>query len=112
MKTWLPTRQDYGELVLNPPQDFTDADLIAALARHWGVAAESVSYRAVGFGSHNWEVAAAQRWFAKVDEDRDFERLSAALRSATEVPFAIAPVLTGGGEPLAREGRFGVTLYP
>lgn len=98
--------------MLNPPQDFTDADLLTALARHWNVTAASVTYRAVGFGSHNWEVAAESRWFAKVDENRDFERIAAALRSAIDVPFAVAPVPTRAGEPMAREGRFGVTLYP
>lgn len=98
--------------MLNPQQDFTDADLLTALARHWNVTAASVTYRAVGFGSHNWEVAAESRWFAKVDENRDFERIGAALRSAIDVPFAVAPVPTRAGEPMAREGRFGVTLYP
>ena len=102
----------YVACVLNPPRDFTDADLLTALTRHWNVTAVSVTYRAVGFGSHNWEVAGEPRWFAKVDEHRDFARIGAALRSATDVPFAVAPVPTRAGEPVAREGRFGVTLYP
>jgi spectinomycin phosphotransferase/16S rRNA (guanine(1405)-N(7))-methyltransferase len=96
--------------VLHPPDGFTDEDLAEALAHHWNVTASSVAYQAVGFGSHNWKVEPG--WFAKVDEDRDFERLAAAFRSAADVPFAIAPVPTLAGEPLARVGRFGVTLYP
>lgn len=96
--------------MLHPPDGFTDDDLIEALAQHWKVTASSVAYQAVGFGSHNWRVEPG--WFAKVDEDRDFERLAAAFRSAADIPFAIAPVATRAGEPLARVGRFGVTLYP
>jgi aminoglycoside phosphotransferase (APT) family kinase protein len=96
--------------VLHPPHGFTDDDLVEALACHWNVTASAVAYQAVGFGSHNWKVEPG--WFAKVDEDRDFDRLAAALRSAADIPFAVAPVLTRAGEPLARVGRFGVTLYP
>jgi spectinomycin phosphotransferase/16S rRNA (guanine(1405)-N(7))-methyltransferase len=96
--------------VLHPPTGFTDGDLVEALARHWHVTASSVEYQAVGFGSHNWKVEPG--WFAKVDEDRDFERLAAAFRSAADVPFAIAPMPTREGEPLVRVGRFGVALYP
>jgi len=96
--------------VLSPPYDFTDEDLLKALAEHWHVTASSVVYRAVGFGSHHWQVDA--EWFATVDESPDFARLTAALRCAAEVPIAIAPVPTHLGEPLARVGRFAVALYP
>jgi len=96
--------------VLSPPPDFTDDDLVSALARHWRVRASTVTYRAVGFGSHHWQVDTG--WFATVDEEPDFPRLSAALRSASDVPVAIAPVPTRLGEPLARAGRFAVALYP
>jgi aminoglycoside phosphotransferase (APT) family kinase protein len=100
----------YGAWVLNPPLDFTDEDLAEALARHWDVTPSTVTYRAVGFGSHHWQVDAS--WFATVDEDPDFTRLTAALHSASDVPIAIAPVATHSGEPLARAGRFAVALYP
>ena len=93
--------------MLHPPAGFTDDDLVEALARHWHVTASAVAYQAVGFGSHNWQVEPG--WFAKVDEDRDVDRLAAALRSAAEVPFAVAPVPTLAGEPLARVGRFAAT---
>jgi spectinomycin phosphotransferase len=96
--------------VLSPPNGFTDEDLVEALAEHWDVAASSVTYRAVGFGSHHWSVD--DRWFATIDEDPDFARLSAALRCAADVPVAIAPIPTRVGEPLARTGRFAVAIYP
>ncbi|WP_133904306.1 phosphotransferase enzyme family protein [Actinophytocola oryzae] len=96
--------------MLSPPDGFTEADLVSALATHWGVTADSVTYRALGFGSHHWQVGAD--WFATVDESPDFTRLSSALRTAMDVPVAIAPVPTRTGEPLARTGDFAVTLYP
>lgn len=96
--------------MLSPPPDFTDDDLLAALSRHWGLTPTTVAYRAVGFGSHHWEVDS--RWFATVDESPDFARLHAALRSAADVPIAIAPVPTRAGDLLARAGRFAVALYP
>ncbi len=96
--------------MLSPPNGFTDEDLVKALAEHWGVAARSVTYQAVGFGSHHWSVD--DRWFATVDESPDFARLSAALRCAADVPVAIAPIPTRLGEPLARAGMFAVAIYP
>jgi aminoglycoside phosphotransferase (APT) family kinase protein len=96
--------------VLNPPDGFTDDDLRAAISRHWGLTPTTVTYRAVGFGSHHWEVDS--RWFATVDESPDFDRLHAALRSATEVPIAVAPLPTHTGDLLARADTFAVALYP
>lgn len=96
--------------MLSPPNGFTDEDLVATLAEHWDLRASTVDYRAVGFGSHHWSVD--DRWFASVDEAPDFARLRAALRSAGDVPVAIAPVPTLLGEPLARAGGFAVAIYP
>lgn len=75
----------------------------------WGVSGEVV-YRPVGFGSHHWTVGA--RWFATVDESPDFRQLEASLRSAADVPVAVAPVPTVSGDPFVRAGRFAVALYP
>ena len=96
--------------MLSPPPDFTDEDLAEALARHWNVRASRVVYRPVGFGSHHWQ--ADDDWFATVDESPNFERLTAALHCAAEVPIAVAPIPTHRGDPLARAGDFAVTLYP
>jgi hypothetical protein len=96
--------------VLSAPPDFTDSDLKVVISRHWPLAPETVAYRAVGFGSHHWEVDS--RWFATVDESPDFERLRSALRSATDVPVAIAPIPTRDGDLVVRAGRFAVALYP
>jgi aminoglycoside phosphotransferase (APT) family kinase protein len=92
----------------------------------------SLTYRPVGFGSHHWEAAEdrGRRWFVTVDDlaarrtslDEPlgvaYDRLRASLATAGELPdhrraFAVAPVPTRSGEPLARmDDRFGVALYP
>lgn len=95
--------------MLSPP-DLPEETLLEALAEHWDVPASKAVYQPVGFGSHHWKVDAD--WFATVDESPDFARLTAALRSAADVPVAIAPTPTRDGEPLARVGRFAVALYP
>jgi len=92
----------------------------------------SLRYRAVGFGSHHWEVvdSSGERWFVTVDEldlkrhslgepgDAAVHRLRAALHTArnlrdTGCTFVVAPVLAIDGEPLVESaGRCGVALYP
>jgi hypothetical protein len=114
------------------PADLPEDLLAAALARGWGVAVASMTYRPVGFGSHHWEVldAAGTRWFVTADELENkrhwhgeplaaaFGRLRAALAAASDLrdcgaAFVVAPVPTVDGEPLARaHDRFGVALYP
>ncbi|MBB4907119.1 phosphotransferase [Actinophytocola algeriensis] len=93
--------------MLSPPSGFTSSDLVAALAA-WGVDGP-VQYQPVGFGSHHWT---AGDHFVTVDEDPDFRQLEASLRSAADVPVAVAPLFTRDGEPLVRAGRFAVTVYP
>jgi len=105
---------------------------VSALVAGWGIAVASAAYRPVGFGSHHWEVAGPDgaRWFVTVDEldtkrhsrdeplDAAFGRLRAALGAARALhghggTFAVAPVPTVRGEPVARVGdRFAVALYP
>jgi spectinomycin phosphotransferase/16S rRNA (guanine(1405)-N(7))-methyltransferase len=118
--------------VIAPPADLPEQELESVLVREWGVTATGLSYRAVGFGSHHWEVtgAAGGQWFLTVDEleskreTRDeplataFARLSAALATASALraagrEFVVAPLPTRGGQPVIRMGdRFGVALYP
>ena len=93
--------------MLTPPRDLTSADLLGALAT-WGVSGQVV-YRPVGFGSHHWTV---DGYFVTVDENPDFRQLEASLRSAADVPVAVAPIPTPSGAPFVRVGRFAVTLYP
>lgn len=118
--------------MLTPPDDLPQDVLALALARGWQVAAASMSYRTVGFGSHHWEVtdAAGARWFLTADELENkraslgeplpaaFGRLRASLAAAADLRdygcrFVVAPVRARAGEPLVRvNDRFGVALYP
>jgi spectinomycin phosphotransferase/16S rRNA (guanine(1405)-N(7))-methyltransferase len=118
--------------VQTPPDDLSEAVLASVLAREWGLACASMTYRPLGFGSHHWQIVDADgtRWFGTVDEletkrhsageslDTAFDRLRAALAAARALhdsggTFALAPVPTRGGEPVVRMAdRFGVALYP
>jgi hypothetical protein len=118
--------------VLTWPPDLPEDLLASVLARGWGVAAVSMSYRPLGFGSHHWEVTDTRgsRWFLTADELESkrrsgaeplavpFARLRAALGAARDLresgaSFVVAPVPARDGEPLLRatEG-FAVALYP
>jgi hypothetical protein len=118
--------------MLVAPDDLPEAALVAALQRGWGMTVSSMEYRAVGWGSHHWEVVdtAGSRCFVTADElDKRrrlegeppaaaFGRLRASLAAARDLrdcgrSFVVAPVPAGDGEPLARVGdRFAVALYP
>jgi hypothetical protein len=118
--------------VLTPPHGLSETVLVSALDRGWGMTVTSMQYRAVGWGSHHWEVAdrAGARWFVTVDELENkrlsaseplaagFARLRAALSAAMDLracgrAFVVAPVPARDGEPLARvDSRFGVAVYP
>jgi len=119
-------------MVLTPPDALSDEGLVRVLRDGWGVVAASVEYRAVGFGSHHWNVLGADglRRFLTVDDletkresllepaTRAYERLQAALATARELrragaSFVVAPIPTVAGEPVVRtEGRFAAALYP
>jgi hypothetical protein len=118
--------------VLTPPDGLRPDLLVAALSASWGLSVVSADYRALGFGSHHWEVidGAGLTWFVTVDElaikrkslaeplDAVFDRLSAALATAVDLAelgmaFVVAPVATNSGEPLVRlADRFTVAVYP
>jgi Phosphotransferase enzyme family len=118
--------------MLVPPDDLPEAALVSALRSSWGMTVSSVEYRAVGWGSHHWEVvdAAGSRFFLTADDldkrrwlDGEppaaaFRRLRASLAAARDLrdcgrSFVVAPVPAGDGEPLARvDDRFAVALYP
>lgn len=118
--------------MLSAPGDLDEGALAAALDRGWGIRVADMTYRAVGWGSHHWEVAGADRarWFVTVDEldqkrvtaaepaDEGFGRLTASLSSAVALrdaglDFVLAPLPLAGGRPAARfGGRFAVAVYP
>jgi hypothetical protein len=118
--------------MITPPDGLSEESLVSVLARHWRLSAASVRYRAIGWGSHHWEVidSAGERWFVTADElhnkrvrlaeplDIAFERLRRALTAAVELrnngcQFVIAPIPAERGAVLVRAGeKFGVAVYP
>ena len=118
--------------MLTPPDGLPEDVLASALERGWQVAAASMAYRPVGFGSHHWAVtdAAGTRWFVTADELENkrrsrsepvsaaFGRLRASLAAASDLresgrTFVVAPVAALDGEPLVRANdQFAVALYP
>jgi spectinomycin phosphotransferase len=105
------------------PGQLSDAALAQALAAGWGITRATMEYRAVGYGSHHWEVTAGRdlRWFVTVDDlaarlrssadslDAAYGRLQSALRTARAIYeagalFVVAPVRTADGDLLRRIG--------
>lgn len=118
--------------MLSRPEGLDDELLIAALQRGWSLATASLSYLAVGAGSHHWSVVDADdvTWFVTLDdfeERRDdpsesdaevFDRLAAALQTAyalheTGATFVVAPRPSRDGSVLRPVGdRWSVAVFP
>ncbi len=118
--------------MLAPPDDLHPGMLTSALVEGWGLRTRSLSYLAVGWGSHHWDVTdgTSARWFVTVDElsarrwspseplDLAHARLERSLLTACELAglgmsFVHAPVRSQSGAPLRRIGdsRFAVSVY-
>jgi spectinomycin phosphotransferase/16S rRNA (guanine(1405)-N(7))-methyltransferase len=120
--------------MLAPPEGLSEEALVALLARGWGIEVAGLEYRAVGFGSHHWEVveAGGARWFVTVDQpaarrmdERESPahaqaRLSAAVGAARALlnadarfGFVVAPVPSLDGQLLLEVGDgFCAAVYP
>jgi spectinomycin phosphotransferase len=116
--------------VQHPPDDIDERDLVRALADGWGLAAAGLRYAAVGFGDHHWELTGTSggRWFVTVaalaggwrgtGPAEGLADLRAALSTVTALrraglDFAVAPVPTQAGQPLAPLGPgHAVTVFP
>jgi spectinomycin phosphotransferase len=113
-----------------PPAGIEERDIVAALARYWGLAASQLSYLAVGFGDHHWAAteAGGRRWFVTVAElgggwrgaapEAGWADLQAAMGAVIALrdaglEFAVAPVPTCDGQPLARlDDHRAAMLFP
>ena len=118
-------------VVRTQPGDLPADELARVLFEHWAIDTATLDYSPIGFGSHHWDVVAAdERWFLTVD-DLDLKhrsrgdtradarrRLHAALATSRELAdnglrFAVAPVLTHSGDVLVDVGdHFVAALYP
>ncbi len=114
-----------------PPDGFDESALAAAVANRWRIDVESLSYEAVGGGSHHWllRTPGAGYRFLTVDDlgtnpwlgadfDSTFAGLDAALRTArllrdSGLDFVVAPVPAADGSMAARlDARFSVSVFP
>ena len=105
------------------PEGIADAEVAAALARHWGLAVTELRYLPVGFGGYHWSAhdASGGRWFvtatdlARFDSVADLERaMSTAVRLAQAgLEFVVAPVPTASGRAACPAGsRYAITVSP
>lgn len=117
--------------MLAPPADLTEEIVVDALALGWALTTASAAYRAVGWGSHHWQITddAGAVWFVTVDDlagrraygerslDPAYDRLRSSLASAVALrdagrSFVVAPIPTLDDQPLIRARGYGVSLYP
>jgi spectinomycin phosphotransferase len=119
--------------VFTQPADLPEALLSEALSDGWGFRPVSLSYQAVGFGSHHWLAVdpGGLKLFATVDDlseklrdDADttsavFGRLGQAFESALSLrrdaglDFVVAPLPAIGGRVLRRlTGRYSLVVHP
>jgi Phosphotransferase enzyme family len=118
--------------MLTRPDRLSDAALAQALGAGWAITPATMEYRAVGYGSHHWQVTAGRdlSWFVTVDDlaarlrspadslDAAHRRLCSALRTARAIyesgaRFVVAPVRTADGDVVRRVGEsYAVAVYP
>jgi hypothetical protein len=119
--------------VFTQPADLPEALLSDALSDGWGFRPASLSYQAVGFGSHHWLAvdSGGLKLFVTVDDlseklrdDADttsavFGRLGQAFESALSLrrdaglDFVVAPLPAAGGRVLRRlTGRYSLVVHP
>ena len=125
------TGECYLDAVKAPPEGLDEAALSDAVADGWRVDVESISYEAVGGGSHHWllRTADAGYRFLTVDDlgtkpwlgadnGSTFAGLESALRTALRLrasglDFVVAPIPANDGEVVTRlDERFSVALFP
>jgi spectinomycin phosphotransferase len=114
-----------------PPQGLDEAALSTFVADRWRIDVESISYEAVGGGSHHWllrTVDAGYR-FLTVDDlgtkpwlgahhDSTFAGLEAAFKTArllraSGLDFVVAPLPAADGSVVTRlDRRYGAALFP
>ena len=115
------------------PADLPEALLSDALSDGWGFRPASLSYQAVGFGSHHWLAVdpGGLKLFLTVDDLSEklrgeadttsavFGRLGQAFESALSLrrdaglDFVVAPLPAAGGRVLRRlTGRYSLVVHP
>ena len=121
----------YLEDVKAPPEGLDEAALSIAVADRWRIDVESMSYEAVGGGSHHWLLRSAgagyrfltvddlgtKPWLG-ADHDSAFAGMEAAFGTArmlraSGLDFVVAPIPAADGAVVTRlDGRFSAALFP
>ncbi len=112
---WLVPATSTVVVMLTPPPALSDADIVSASRRGWGIRTDTIEYAPLGFGSHHWVATSADhRWFVTVDDlsakargpdeplDGPQGRLRVALQAARRLrdhglEFVVAPLAAAGG---------------
>jgi spectinomycin phosphotransferase len=105
------------------PEGLADAEVAAALARHWDLAVTELRYVPVGFCGYHWSAHDAQggRWFvtatdlARFDSFAELDQaMSTAVRLAQAgLEFVLAPVPAAAGRAACPVGsRYAITVSP
>ena len=120
----------YAELMKSEPGHIDQRELARVLDRQWGLGPAGLRYLPVGFGDYHWELTdgGGGRWFVTVaglaggwrgtGPEAGYADLRAAMETVIALgraglEFAVAPVLTAGGQALVRLGQeHAVTVFP
>jgi spectinomycin phosphotransferase len=109
------------------PEGLTDAVVAEAVGAHWGLAAGSIEYLAIGGGSYHWRMA---EHFVNVDDldgkhwlgssrdgvaaglERAFDT-AWALRAEAGLEFVVGPIPTADGRSVIRlDDRYTLAVFP
>ena len=93
--------------MLTRPEGLSGELLTQALADGWDITPAALSYLAVGYGSHHWQVAAIEgaRWFVTVDDLT--ERLRTPVDTTDAADGRLRSALLTAACPCRRNGRYG-----
>jgi len=102
-------------MMINPPAQVSDADVLSAVRRHWRDDVTAVTYLLVGFGAHHWRAEAVGEAQLFVTLDLPLPRytpasLEAAYASAAEIAQTLDFVWPS--VPSAVDGTYTVTCGP
>ena len=119
--------------MLNAPDDLDERTIIDALRVSWDFGADTVEYRAVGFGSHHWQATdgSGGRRFVTIDDlgakvrdaddtaDAAFDRLGRtfaavrALHDDARLHAVVAPLAGHDGTVVRRlDERYSMVVHP
>jgi Phosphotransferase enzyme family len=125
------TGECYLEAVKAPPEGLDETALGNAVAKRWRIDVESLSYEAVGGGSHHWLLRTADSGYSFLtvddlgtkpwlggDHDSAFAGLEVAFLTASRLrasglDFVVAPIPAADGAVVMRlDGRYSAALFP